>query len=80
MRRPTTREQRQLRRFFWGGNWGLAPVHYAIYTALFLVAGVTVVADGYTVVGLLIVAFATFSGYATVLQWRRVGRGSRQER
>jgi hypothetical protein len=45
-----------------------------------MVGGILVVADGYVVVGLLIVAFATFSGYATVLQWRRVGRYDREER
>lgn len=83
MRRPTAKERRQLRRFFWGGRRGLAPVHYAINAALFLVVGVIVVADGYIVVGLLIVAFAAFCGYATVLRWRgsadqRVVRSARR--
>jgi len=80
VRRPTARERRLLGQFFCGGRRGLAPVHYGIYAALFLVGGITVVADGYVVVGLLIVAFAAFSGYATVLQWRRVGRYDREER
>ena len=70
MRRPTAKKQRQLRRFFWSDRRGLAPAHFAINAALFLVVGVIVVADGYIVVGLLIVAFAAFCGYATVLRWR----------
>ena len=70
MRRPTAREQRQLCRFFWSDRRGLAPAHFAINAALFLVVGAIVVADGYVVVGLLIFAFATFCGYATVLRWR----------
>jgi|1186.fasta_scaffold821023_2 hypothetical protein len=74
MRRPTPKEQRELRRFFWGDRRGLAPVHFAINTAVFLVVGVIVVADGYIVVGLLIAAFGAFCGYATVLRWRRVDR------
>jgi Flp pilus assembly protein TadB len=78
MRRPTAKEQRQLRRFFWSDRRGLSPAHFAINATLFLVAGLIVVADGYIVVGLLIVAFVAFCGYATVLRWR--GSADRQRR
>jgi hypothetical protein len=40
---------------------GLSPAHFAINATLFLVAGLIVVADGYIVVGLLIVAFVAFA-------------------
>jgi hypothetical protein len=80
VRRPTARHRRLLRKFFSGGRLGLAPAHYGIYAASFLVGGIIVVADGYLVVGLLIVAFAAFSGYATVLQWRHVGRYDSEQR
>ncbi len=74
MRRPTAREQRQLRRFFWSDRRGLSPAHFAINATLFLVVGVIVVADGYIVVGLLIVAFAAFCGYADGAPVAWVGR------
>ena len=78
------KERRQLRRFFWSGRRGLAPA--SLRDLRHVVPGrgrSSVVADGYVVVGLLIVAFAAFCGYATVLRWRgsadqRVVRSARR--